>query len=193
MSAKLKIKDTKILSEEYYTLKKVEFDRENSKGERQTQTREVFERGNSVAILLYNKQGKVILTRQFRLPTYLNGNDSGMLLEVCAGMLEKDDTDPMERMLKEVEEETGYRLSEAKKVFEAYLSPGAVTELIHFFVAEYTDDMKVSEGGGLESEQEDIEVLEIDFDKAYEMISTGEIRDAKTIMLLQHGKINGLI
>lgn len=192
MNDTVKIKESETLSDQYYSLQKFTFDRKNSKGEWQSQTREVFERGSSVAILLYNKVKKVILTRQFRLPTYLNGNENGMLLEVCAGMLEQNDTDPLERMIKEVEEETGYRISGAKKVCQAYLSPGAVTELVHLYIAEYAEDMKVSEGGGLESEQEDIEVLEMDFDKAYDMIASGEIRDAKTIMLLQYAKIHGL-
>lgn len=192
MSEKVKIQHIETLSDQWYTLKKITFDRQNQKGEWQSQQREAYDRGNSVAILLYNKPGKkIILTKQFRMPTFLNGNESGMLIEACAGLL--DDAHPEERVKKETEEETGYRIETVRKVFEAYMSPGAITEIMHFFVAEYTHEMKVNEGGGLESEQEDIEVLELDFDLAYQMIESGEIKDAKTIMLLQYAKIHGLI
>jgi nudix-type nucleoside diphosphatase (YffH/AdpP family) len=130
----------------------------------------------------------VVLTRQFRLPTYLNGNTSGMVIEACAGLL--DTENPEECIIRETEEETGYRLSSVKKVFQSYMSPGSVTEILHFFIGEYQSEMKVSEGGGLAEEHENIEVLEYSFDEAYQMIASGEINDAKTIMLLQYAKIN---
>jgi GDP-mannose pyrophosphatase NudK len=141
---------------------------------------------------LYNKEQKtIILTKQFRLPTYINGNDSGMLIEACAGLLDKDN--PEDAIRRETEEETGYKVSHIEKIFEAYMSPGSVTEIIYFFIAEYSSDMKVNEGGGIEHEQEDIEVLEMSFDKAFAMIASGGIRDGKTIMLLQYVKLNGIL
>jgi nudix-type nucleoside diphosphatase (YffH/AdpP family) len=154
--------------------------------------REAYDRGNGAAILLYNQEKQtVILTRQFRMPSYVNGNTDGLLIEACAGLL--DEHEPEDCIRKETEEETGYKVREVRKVFQAYMSPGSVTEILHFFVAEYAADMKVSDGGGLDEEQENIEVLEYDFDTAYGMIKTGEIRDGKTIMLLQHAKLEGLI
>lgn len=133
----------------------------------------------------------MILTRQFRLPTYVNGNADGMMIEACAGLLDKDN--PEDCIRRETEEETGYQIREVKKVFEAYMSPGSVTEILYFFVAEYSQDMQVSGGGGHADEQENIEVMELDFDKALAMIDTGEIKDAKTIMLLYHAKLNSLL
>ncbi|MGZ3833223.1 MAG: NUDIX domain-containing protein, partial [Mucilaginibacter sp.] len=133
----------------------------------------------------------VILTRQFRMPSYINGNTDGYLIECCAGLLDKDN--PEECIKRETEEETGYKVSDVKKVFEAYMSPGSVTEILHFFVAEYAKEMKVGDGGGLDEENENIEVLELPFSKALSMIITGEIKDAKTIMLLQYAQINNLL
>jgi GDP-mannose pyrophosphatase NudK len=133
----------------------------------------------------------VILTRQFRLPSFINGNDSGLLIENCAGLLDKDNLEDCIR--RETEEETGYKISTIKKIFEAYMSPGSVTEILYFFIAEYSSNMKVNEGGGGVHEQEDIEVLEIEFDKAFHMIETGEIRDGKTIMLLQHLRLENIL
>ena len=142
--------------------------------------------------MLYNLESKkVILTRQFRLPTYLNGNVGGFLTEACAGLLEKDS--PEDCAVKEAREETGYQIKNPKKLFEAFMSPGSITELMHFFIAEYSWEMKVNEGGGSSQEQEDIEVLEIGFEKAWNMISDGVIKDAKTIMLLQHLKIEKIM
>ena len=156
------------------------------------QTREVYDRGNGATILLYNKeQKKVLLTRQFRLPAFVNGSASGMQIEACAGLLDNDN--PEDCIRRETEEETGYKISHVRKIFEAYMSPGSVTEMLYFFVAEYTNDMKAHDGGGIHHEEEDIEVLEIDFDKALQMIGTGEIRDGKTIMLLQYAKLNDLM
>ena len=192
MIDKVKILDTEILSNNWYILKKLTYQFQKSDGEWQTQNREAYDRGNGATILLYNKEQKtVILTRQFRLPTYINGNDSGMLIEACAGLLDKDN--PEDAIRRETEEETGYKVSHIEKVFEAYMSPGSVTEIIYFFIAEYSSDMKVNEGGGMEHEQEDIEVLELSFDDAFAMIASGEIRDGKTIMLLQHVKLNGIL
>jgi GDP-mannose pyrophosphatase NudK len=184
------IQKTEILSNNWYTLHKVTFDYQKN-GHWQSQSREAYDRGNGAAILLYNPvQKTVILTRQFRLPTYINGNDDGMLIEVCAGLLDKDN--PEDCIRKEIQEETGYKITDVRKVFEAYMSPGSVTEILYFFVAEYNHQQKINAGGGVE-EEEDIEVLELDFQKALEMISRGEIRDAKTIMLLQYAQIHQLI
>ena len=188
----IKIQKTKLLSDNWYVLNKVTFDYQKKDDSWITQKREVYDRGNGAAILLYNtKEKKVLLTRQFRLPTYLNGNQTGMMIEVCAGLLDQDN--PEQCIIRETEEETGYRISKVDKVMETYMSPGAVTEILHLFVGKYDQSMKVSEGGGLEQEQENIDVLEMDYDEAYAMIASGDIKDAKTILLLQHAKINNLI
>jgi len=192
MNEKIKILSTEILSDNWYTLKKVTYEYLQKDGTKQIQNREAYDRGNGATILLYNKENKrVILTRQFRMPTFINGNETGMLIEACAGLLDRDN--PEDCIKRETEEETGYKVSAVQKIFEAYMSPGSVTEILYFFVAEYAMDMKVNDGGGMEHEQEDIEVLEMPFDKAYGMIVSGEIRDAKTIMLLQYAKLNNLV
>ena len=189
---KIEITETKVLSDNWYTLRKITYNYQKKNGSWETQSREVYDRGNGATILLYNKNTKtVILTRQLRLPTYVNGNQTGMLIEACAGLLDKDNAE--ECIRRETEEETGYKISAVQKLFEVYMSPGSVTEIVHFFAAEYTKDMKVNEGGGVADEQENIEVLELDFDKAYAMVASGEIKDAKTIMLLQYAKINHLL
>jgi len=189
---RIKIQKTEVLSDNWYILNKVTYEYQKQNGEWETHSREAYDRGNGATILLYNQEKKtVILTRQFRLPTYINGNESGMLIEASAGLLDKDK--PEDCIRKETEEETGYRIGTVKKVFESYMSPGSVTEILHFFVAEYDQEMKISEGGGLEEEQENIEVLELDFDDAYNMIHAGEIKDGKTIMLLQYAKIHNLV
>jgi GDP-mannose pyrophosphatase NudK len=183
------IQKTELLSDNWYFLNKVTFDYKMEDQDSETQVREVYDRGNGAVILLYNSTKKtVVLTRQFRLPTFLNGNTSGMVIEACAGLL--DTENPEECIIRETEEETGYRLSSVKKVFQSYMSPGSVTEILHFFIGEYQSNMKVSEGGGLAEEHENIEVLEYSFNDAYQMIASGEIIDAKTIMLLQYAKIN---
>lgn len=188
---KVKIKSVKTLSNEWYKLDKINFDYQTKNGKWQNQNRESYDRGDGAAILLYNSSKKtVILTKQFRMPSYLNGNNDGMMIEVCAGLLDKND--PLTCIKNEAEEETGYKITNPKKIFEIYSTPGAVTEKIHYFIAEYNDAMKISEGGGLESETEEIEVLEINFNTAYNMITSGEIKDAKTIILLQYLKIQGL-
>lgn len=181
-----------ILSDNWYTLKKVTYDYLKKNGTWETQNREAYDRGNGATILLYNSENKtIILTKQFRIPTYLNGNETGMMIEACAGLLEKDN--PEECIKRETEEETGYKISSVKKIFEVYMSPGSVTEIVHFFIGEYSNEMKVNNGGGLSEEQENIEVLEIDFSSAVEMIKSGEIKDAKTIMLLQYAQLNNLL
>lgn len=192
MKGKINIIDTEILSNNWYTLKKVTYQIYKTNGEWETQKREAYDRGNGATILLYNTEQKtVILTKQFRMPTYINGNETGMLIEACAGLLDKDD--PEDCIRRETEEETGYKISAVRKIYEAYMSPGSVTELIYFFIAEYSSSMKVNEGGGIDHEQEDIEVLEISIDDAFKMINRGEIRDGKTIMLLQYIKLNGIL
>ena len=188
----IKIIKEELLSDNWYTLKKYTYEILKQDGIRHIQTREVYDRGNGAVILLYNQEFKtVILTRQFRLPSFVNGNTRGVLIEACAGLLDQDN--PEEAIRRETEEETGYRIKEVRKIFDSYMSPGSVSEILYFFIAEYDPSMKVHAGGGVEHEQEDIEVLEISFDKAYDMITTGEIKDAKTIMLLQYMKINQIL
>lgn len=188
----IKIQKTELLSDNWYILNKVTFDYQKKDDSWITQKREVYDRGNGAAILLYNSTNKkVILTRQFRLPTYLNGNQTGMMIEVCAGLLDQDH--PEQCIIRETEEETGYRLTKVTKIMETYMSPGAVTEILYLFVGEYDESMKVSEGGGAQHEEENIDVLEMSYDKAYAMIESGEIKDAKTILLLQHAKIKNLV
>ena len=133
----------------------------------------------------------MILTRQFRLPTFINGNSTGMLIEGCAGLLDKDN--PEDCIRRETEEETGYKVSEVRKIFEAYMSPGSVTEILYFFIAEYSKSMKVNEGGGVDHEEENIEVLEITFADAMRMVESGEIKDAKTIMLIQYLRLHNIL
>ncbi len=191
-NSRVKNINKEILSDNWYLLEKVTYDIHLNNGTWETQTREVYDRGNGATILLYNRSKKtVILTRQFRLPTYLNKNQTGFLIEACAGLLDQDS--PEDRIIKETEEETGYQVKDVHKIFEAYMSPGSVTEILHFFIAEYSEEMKISSGGGVPEEQENIEVLELSFQTAIEMIKAGEIKDAKTIMLLQHLKIENVM
>ncbi|WP_339917879.1 NUDIX domain-containing protein [Yeosuana marina] len=191
-SNKIKNIQVELLSKQYYTLNKITFDYLMSSGTWVTQIRECYDRGDGAGILLYNREKQtVILTKQFRMPTYMNDNKDGMLVEICAGMLDKDN--PEACIIRETEEEVGYRLKNVKKVFEAYSSPGVMTEKMHFFVGEYSDDMKVNDGGGLESEHEDIEVLELPFKKAVAMLNNGDIHDTRTIVLLQYAQIHKLL
>lgn len=191
MISDIKILKSEILSDNWYILKKITYSY-SKKGETHTQTREAYDRGNGATILLYNKSlGTVVLTRQFRLPTFINGNETGLMIETCAGLLDKDN--PEDCIRRETEEETGYKVTAVRKIFELYMSPGSVTEILYFFVAEYSHAMKVGEGGGTEHEEENIEVMELKMDKAMEMIASGEIKDAKTIILLQYAKLNGLL
>ncbi len=190
MNERVRILKTEILSDNWYILKKITFDYHRKNGTWAQQNREAYDRGNGATILLYNKETKtVILTRQFRLPTYINGNPDGMLIETCAGLLDQDNAEDAIR--RETEEETGFTINDVKKIFEAYMSPGSVTEVLYFFIAEYSRDMQTSSGGGVDSE--DIEVLELPFDKALRMMETGEIKDGKTIMLLQYMKLHAIL
>lgn len=189
---KIRIIKEEILSENRYVLKNVHFHYLRINGEWQLQSREIYQTRNGAAILLYNKEhNKVLLVQQFRMPTCLNGNATGMLIEVCAGLLEGDNTDAC--IKREVREETGYSITTVEKVYEAYMSPGATTESLHFYIGEYTYEMKSETGGGKEEEQEDIELMEIHFSDALKMIKDGSIKDAKTIMLLQYAQINRLL
>ena len=189
---RVRITSDEVLSNNWYTLKKYTFDYQRADGQWEKQSREAYDRGNGAVILLYNREKQtVLLTRQFRIPTYVNGNETGMLIEACAGLLDRDN--PEDCIRRETEEETGYKINSVEKIFEAYMSPGSVTEILYFFVAEYSEDMKVSDGGGSAQEQENIEVLELPFGKALDMVKSGEIKDAKTIMLLQHAQLTQLV
>jgi nudix-type nucleoside diphosphatase (YffH/AdpP family) len=188
---RVRIRQAQTLSDDWSVLKKTTFDYLRRDGSWQTQSRETYDRGNGAVILPYDHDRQtVILVRQFRFPAFVNGLADGMLIEACAGLLEEHDAETCIR--KEAEEETGYRLDHVRKVFDAYMSPGSVTEKVHFFVASYTPASKISDGGGLRDEGEDIEVLEYSLDEAMRMISSGEIIDGKTIMLLQHVKLHGV-
>ncbi len=189
---RVRIQKVEVLSDDWYVLKKTTFDYLRSDGTWQTQNRETYDRGNGAVILLYNREKKtVILIRQFRFPTFVNGVEDGMLIEACAGLLEKDNAEAC--IKKEAEEETGFRVQSVKKIFEAYMSPGSVTERLFFFIAEYSQESKVSNGGGEKSGGEDIDVLELSLDKALQMIESGEIIDGKTIMLLQYVKMHNIL
>lgn len=189
MSNTVKIIDTRILSDYRYLLKQVTF----SVDGKEKQKKEVYTRANSATVLPYNTQQKtVVLIRQLRLPTYLNGNEDGMLVECCAGTMDAGET-AEECIRREAIEEIGYELQEIEKTGEAYVSPASVTEMVTLFIAPYTAAMKISEGGGLKEEHEDIEVLEMPFEKAFSMIGSGAIRDAKTIMLLQYVRMKGIL
>jgi len=188
ISDRIRVKDVRILSDNHYILKTTTFEWRRNSGEWQTQARETYDRGNGAALLPYNlAQRSVVLVRQFRYPAFVNGYDD-LLIEAAAGLL--DNESPEVRILAEAEEETGYRLGKVQKVFEAFMSPGAITEKLHFFVAEYEAGMRVGSGGGIASEGEDIEVLELPIDSALAMIGDGRIVDAKTIMLLQYAALN---
>ncbi|SFB31722.1 nudix-type nucleoside diphosphatase, YffH/AdpP family [Collimonas sp. OK607] len=185
---RVRIRNVEVLSNDWYLLQKTTFDYRRTDGDWQTLTRETYDRGNGATILLYNRERRsVILIRQFRFPTYGNGHD-GFLIETAAGLL--DQASPEVRIKAEVEEETGYRVTEVRKVFEAFMSPGSVTEMLYFFVAEYDPGSRVSDGGGLEAEGEDIQVLELPLEQALQMVANGQIADGKTIMLLQYAQLH---
>lgn len=187
MNPDIDIVKTEVLSDNWYVLRKVHYRMRKPDGTWAERTREAYDRGNGATILLYDLQRRtVLLTRQFRLPTYVNGNASGMLLETCAGLLDADN--PEDAIRRETREETGYEIGAVRKVFEAYMSPGSVTEILHFFVAEYSAAARVGDGGGVDDE--DIEVVEMDFDAALAAIRNGAIRDGKTIMLLQYAALH---
>jgi nudix-type nucleoside diphosphatase (YffH/AdpP family) len=185
---RVRIKSVETLSNDWYVLKKTTFELLRRDGSWQQQSRETYDRGNGATILLYNLDRRtVVLTRQFRFPAYVNGH-SGMLIEAAAGLL--DQASPEDRIRAEAEEETGYRVSQVRKIFEAFMSPGSVTERLYFFVAEYGSGSRATLGGGNHEEGEDIEVLELSIDDAMTAIEAGEIQDGKTIMLLQYAFIH---
>jgi nudix-type nucleoside diphosphatase (YffH/AdpP family) len=188
---RVKVHEVELLSDNWYVLKKATFSWLRRDGTWQRQSRESYDRGNGAVILLYDPdRGTVLLTRQFRYPAFANGYDD-LLIEAPAGLL--DDASPEARIRAETEEETGLRLRDVRPVFEAFMSPGSVTEKLHFFVGAYSPADRVSEGGGEEAEGEDIETLEVTLDEALAMIASGRICDAKTIMLLQYAALNGLM
>ena len=188
---RVRIVEQRVLADDWFVLKKNIFDYRHSSGRWQRLQRETYDRGDGAALLLFNRaRGTVVLTRQFRFPAYANGLADGMLVEACAGLL--DNEAPEVAIRREVEEETGFAVRMPRKVFEAFMSPGSVTERLHFFVAEYEPGDRVSQGGGDASEGEDIEVPELPLERALAMIGTGEIQDGKTIMLLQHAALVGL-
>ena len=188
ISDRIRVKNVRLLSDNWYTLKTTALEWRRADGEWQTQHRETYDRGNGATLLPYNLARRtVMLVKQFRYPAYVNGCDD-LLIEAAAGLL--DNESPETRIRTEAEEEIGYRLRDIRKIFEAYMSPGSVTEKLHFFVAEYQPDMKIGAGGGNPDEGEDIEVLELAIDEALAMIADGRIMDAKTIMLLQWATLN---
>ncbi len=188
---RVRIVEQRVLADDWFVLKKTSFDYRHSNGQWQRLQRETYDRGDGATLLLFNRErGTVVLTRQFRFPAYANGLPDGMLVEACAGLL--DDEAPQAAIRREVQEETGFRIHMPRKVFEAFMSPGSVTERLHFFVAEYEAKDRIDEGGGDASEGEDIEVLELTLDEALRMIRSGAIQDGKTIMLLQHAALVGL-
>ncbi|MGP6378915.1 GDP-mannose pyrophosphatase NudK [Yersinia bercovieri] len=188
MSVKIENIQCEVLSKNWFKLHKYTFDLKADDGTTVQQIREVYDRGNGATILLYNREkGTVVLINQFRMPTYVNGNPTGMLLETCAGLLDNDS--PEECILREAMEETGYQIDKVQKLFEAYMSPGGVTEIIYFFAAQYHADQKVTDNVGVEDEV--IDVVELPFTEALAMIADGRIKDGKTIMLLQYAQIQG--
>ena len=188
VSDRIRIQNVRVLSDNHHALKTTTFEWRRANGEWQTQHRETYDPGDAAALLPYDLARRtVVLVRQFRYPVYVNGHDD-LLVEAVAGKL--DDESPEARIRAEAEEETGYRLGEIRKVFEAFMSPGSITEKLHFFVAEYEPGMRIGSGGGLADEGEDIEVLELPIDQALAMIADGRIADAKTIMLLQYAALN---
>jgi nudix-type nucleoside diphosphatase (YffH/AdpP family) len=188
VSDRIRIKDERVLSDDHYLLKTTTFEWRRANGEWQLQHRETYDRGNSAALLPYNRsQRTVVLVRQFRYPAFVAGYD-GLLIEAAAGLL--DNETPEARIRAEAEEETGYRLGEVRKIFEVFISPGALTERMHFFIAEYDAKMRIGPGGGLVGEGEDIEVLELPIEQALAMVNDGGIVDGKTIILLQYAALN---
>jgi GDP-mannose pyrophosphatase NudK len=190
MSLNINVIKDKILSENWFVLRNMTYELTRSDGRVVRHKREVYDRGNGATIMLYNccKQS-VVLVRQFRVATWVNGNEDGMLIETCAGLLDNDEPEACVR--KEAIEETGFEIGEVRKLFELYMSPGGVTELIHFFIAEYSDTQRANDGGGVDDEE--IEVLELPFHRALEMMANGEIRDGKAVILLQYLQISGLM
>jgi nudix-type nucleoside diphosphatase (YffH/AdpP family) len=185
---RVRVESVRLLSDNWYILKSTTFAFLRGDGTWQTQSRETYDRGNGAVILLYDPERRtVILIRQFRYPAFVNGCDE-LLIEAPAGLL--DDADPESRIRAEVEEETGYTVRDVTRIFEAYMSPGAVTEKLHFFIGRYSPADRTSAGGGHPDEGEDIEVMEVAFDEALAMMASGAIQDAKTIMLLQYAALH---
>lgn len=190
MSLNINVIKDKILSENWFVLRKMTYELTRSDGSVVRHRREVYDRGNGATILLYNRHKQtVVLVRQFRIATWINGNEDGMLIETCAGLLDSDE--PEECVRKEAIEETGFEVGEVRKLFELFMSPGGVTELIYFFIAEYDDTQRANDGGGVDDE--DIEVLELPYHRALEMMANGEIRDGKAVILLQYLQTSGLM
>lgn len=186
---RIRLREQRTLSDDWYTLRKITFDFQRKNGTWETQSREAYDRGNGATVLLHNPAtDHVVLTRQFRLPTYVNGNPTGLLIEACAGLL--DDEHPDDAIRREVQEETGYQLAAIERVLEAYMSPGSVTERLFFYLAEYSAATGRQAGGGVE--EEEIEVLEMPLTEALRLVATGEIQDGKTIILLQHLRLRQL-
>jgi nudix-type nucleoside diphosphatase (YffH/AdpP family) len=190
-SPDVQVVEEQVLSKDWYVLKKTRFRHRRRDGRWQELVRETYDRGNGAVLLLFSAaRGTVVLTRQFRFPAYVNGCADGLLIEACAGLL--DGRDPLTCIRREAEEETGFRVRSPRKAFEVYMSPGSVTEKLHFFVAEYEPADRTHAGGGQAAEGEDIEVLEMSLAAALTMIGSGEIQDGKTILLLQHAALVGL-
>ncbi|MBZ7670301.1 GDP-mannose pyrophosphatase NudK [Klebsiella grimontii] len=190
MSLNINVIKDKILSENWFVLRNMTYELTRSDGSVVRHRREVYDRGNGATILLYNRHKQtVVLVRQFRIATWVNGNEDGMLIETCAGLLDSDE--PEECVRKEAIEETGFEVGEVRKLFELFMSPGGVTELIYFFIAEYNDTQRANDGGGVDDE--DIEVLELPYHRALEMMANGEIRDGKAVILLQYLQTSGLM
>jgi len=184
---RIRVEDVTLLSDDWFVLKKTTFSFLRSDGTWQRQSREIYDRGNGATILLYDPERRtVVLTRQLRYPAFVNGHDD-LLIEAPAGLL--DAAEPEVRIRAEVEEETGFQVREVRQVFDAFMSPGSVTERLHFFVGEYTPGDRKSAGGGNVAEGEDIAVLEVRLEEALDMIDAGIIRDGKTIMLLQYAAL----
>ena len=191
-SERVRVQSVEVLSDDWYALQKTTFEYLRRDGTWQTLSRETYDRGNGAVVLLYNREARtVVLTRQFRYPAYVNGLADGLLMEACAGLLDNDAPDAC--IQREAAEETGFRIGNPKRVFEAYMSPGSVTEKLYFYVAEYWHHQRAGAGGGDHSEGEDIEVVELAFDRALEMVARGEIMDGKTIMLLLYAQTAGLL
>ncbi|MEZ2603809.1 GDP-mannose pyrophosphatase NudK [Kluyvera intermedia] len=190
MSLNINVIKDKVLSENYFVLRNITYDLTQRDGQTVQHKREVYDRGNGATVLLYNSQKQsVVLVRQFRIATWVNGNADGMLIETCAGLL--DDDEPEDCIRKEAIEETGYQVNNVRKVFQLYMSPGGVTEIVHFFIAEYDDSLRENAGGGVDDEA--IDVLELPLTQAIEMIRSGEICDGKTVILLQYLQHSGLM
>lgn len=190
MSLNINVIKDKILSENWFVLRNMTYELTRSDGSVVRHKREVYDRGNGATIMLYNRRKQsVVLVRQFRVATWVNGNEDGMLIETCAGLLDNDEPEVCVR--KEAIEETGFEVGEVRKLFELYMSPGGVTELIHFFIAEYSDAQRTTDGGGVDDEE--IDVLELPFSQALEMVTNGEIRDGKAVILLQYLQTSGIM